>query len=326
MDMEEIILKYMNKKIPRKKFLKTMGIMAFLYIVGDPIAKKGQAIVTKLITPQKNKEDDFQYDLIFSLFGDLRKNSKFTPGTAHYLFPNKMHPDDVIASDVLARVGSMGIINLKEVDSFIDLKNLNGTIVALGSPMSNILSRSILSYKYVTDNPEDGIKRDRENNFFELPFEYAMDSKELSKSGTISKRMLMGKSHNVPNWSIWSEEQNKLYVPSVGNDGQLLSDYLLITVLPNIFSKESYESDEKIIIFGGTHGVATKSVNLLFKDKSLLNNLKSKSNTAPYWQALVEIDRVAHDPKGGRATPFSLSKKIICSPIYCKKSKIESCF
>ena len=233
MDPNEILKDFLEGKISKRDFCKLGAVAAFFYVVGVPLLNEGQATVTRLIEKAKSAlgDADYQNDLIFSVFGDFRKNAQFTPGTAHYLFPNQMHPDDVIAGAVLEKVGSLGITNLKIVDNFFDLRDLEGTIVALGSPMSNFLSRAILAYQFVSSNPEDGIKRVEHESFFELPFEYAMDATQLRTAGAMANRMIEGRVHTVPNWSVWSATEKNMLVPSVDHRGQLRSDYLLVTVL-----------------------------------------------------------------------------------------------
>lgn len=325
MDPNDLLKNLLEGKISRREFCTAGGVAAFLYVVGVPLLNEGQAKVTRLIETAKSAlaDADYQNDLIFSVFGDFRKNAKFTPGTAHYLFPNQMHPDDVITGAVLEKVGSLGIANLKIVDNFFALRDLEGTIVALGSPMSNFLSRAILAYQFVSANPEDGIKRVENKGFFELPFEYVMDAIQLRTTGAMANRMIGGRIHSVPNWSVWSAAEKNMLVPLVDDDGQLQSDYLLITVLPNIFSRKSYDAGDRIVIFGGAHGVATKAVDLLFREAELLGHLRDKVKNSPYWQAVFKVDHVSHDPKGGRAVPFSLATDFRCAPVYCKTPLLE---
>jgi hypothetical protein len=325
MDPSELLREFLEGKVSRRDFCKIGAIAAFFHVVGFPVLNEGRATVTRLIEKARSAlgDADYQNDLIFSVFGDFRKNAKFTPGTAHYLFPNKMHPDDVIAGAVLEKVGSLGITNLKIVDNFFDLRDLEGTLVALGSPMSNFLSRAILAYQFVSSNPDDGIKRDKDKSFFELPFEYVMDATQLRTAGAMANRMVDGKVHSVPNWSIWSAAEKNMLVPSVDDSGQLQSDYLLVTVLPNIFSRRSYEAGDRIVIFGGTHGVATKAVELLFRDSELLGHLRDKVESSPYWQAVFKVNHVSHDPKGGRAVPFSLAEDFQCAPAHYKRTLLE---
>ena len=325
MDPNEILKDFLEGKISKRDFCKLGAVAAFFYVVGVPLLNEGQATVTRLIEKAKSAlgDADYQNDLIFSVFGDFRKNAQFTPGTAHYLFPNQMHPDDVIAGAVLEKVGSLGITNLKIVDNFFDLRDLEGTIVALGSPMSNFLSRAILAYQFVSSNPEDGIKRVEHESFFELPFEYAMDATQLRTAGAMANRMIEGRVHTVPNWSVWSATEKNMLVPSVDHRGQLRSDYLLVTVLPNIFSRKSYAAGDRVIILGGTHGVATKAVDLLFREAELLGHLRDKVKNSPYWQAVFKVDHVSHDQKRGRAAPFSLAKDFQCAPVYYKTALLE---
>ena len=325
MNCSEMIDKLLKGEISRKEFLKYSGIAAFLYLVGVPVLDESKSYITKGIKSLSSRlKDDYEKALLLKIFGNLPNQSKFIPGTSHHLFPGEMHPDDQIAAATLANAMSLGIKELKIVDNFITLKNLEGMVVALGSPVSNYLSRIVMTYEYIDKDPSKGLVRDKEKSFFDLPFEFVMDADMLSKSGATAKRIIKGSVRQVPNWSLYSNIKNKLMVPIVSDDGQLKSDYLLITVVPNFFSKMDYDSGKTLILFAGTHGVGTKAVELLFRDEKLLKKLLKQVEHVDYWQAVIKVDKVI--PRIGkkkRAEPFSISEKIHCAPIHFKRSQFE---
>ncbi len=100
---------------------------------------------------------------------------------------------------------------------------------------------------------------------------------------------------------------------------RLISDFLLISRLPNVFDRESYIKDEAIFLFGGAHGVGTKATDLILRDTSLLSKLTKRAGKTMYWQALFQIDGVDHfynDPKFGvRWHPTSINDEFFFSPI-----------
>jgi hypothetical protein len=80
-------------------------------------------------------------------------------------------------------------------------------------------------------------------------------------------------------------------------DGQLKQDYLLISNLPNLFNRASFEGDHPIINFGGTHVAGTLAVSALFRDEVSIGVLRdrvmklSEGERGPlYWQALVLVN------------------------------------
>ncbi|MCZ7625012.1 MAG: hypothetical protein M5R38_03495 [Candidatus Methylomirabilis sp.] len=81
----------------------------------------------------------------------------------------------------------------------------------------------------------------------------------------------------------------------------------VISSLPNIFNRNSFDAGHRIINFGGTHREGTEAIGYLIKNKSLLEDLKLRLSQVrgnqreyPYWQALILVDC---DPPNPNAIP-----------------------
>lgn len=323
MNNSDLIEKRLKGEISRRDFFKFSGIQLCAYIFGLPLLGKAQKKVTDLIDYRPTKNESFQYDLIYKLFGDFRINTSFIPGTSHYKYPGVFHPDDKKTASVLVNPGLLDFEDYELVSGLIDLDQikLGGTLIALGSPMSNNLSRLIMGYEQINPkNPEFGMIRNLTKSFFDLPYEYIFDSQKLLKKGLATSRKIDGNDHKVPNWAIKSNIDNSIISADTFDSGNFKNDFLLISVLPNIFETNSYENEDKIVIFGGTHGIATKSIELLFKDEKLLSILSNKVNT-PFWQAVIKVDKVGFVEDDVK--PISLSRDVEVSSIYCHTKKIE---
>ena len=242
---------------------------------------------------------------------------------SHYKFPNTPHPDDKEAMATLERLGAEVATKLELVSEIVGPKDHGGNLICLGSPMSNFVSREIMGYGCISSDPSLGLTRLPYSSPFEFRFEYIFDSTYLMKEGVVTKRFVGNKEHGVPNWSIKDNEKNAVLVPmTIGEN--LVSDFLLVSVLPNIFDRKTYDKGQKVIILGGTHGVGTKSIELLFKDRSILETIEKQVAGAPYWQALVAVSDTFDDPKTKRTSPRALSSKVYCSSVHTRQKELEA--
>jgi hypothetical protein len=318
MGVNELLNDFRKGKISRRDFFKIGGIVLFCEIITDPIKKGVNAIVESSINKIMDSNlvsVSYHNDLIKKIFGDFKKDFKFSPGSAHHLYSG-FHPNDKIAAATLEKVGLHGIDKIQIVDKFFNPNKLRGNFVTLGGPVSNFLSRAILDYKHKSSDPKEGFIRNP-NTFYDLPFAYLCDYEQLRKTGTYSDYGVGG--------IILDIENNKHIVPK--KDGhKLKSDYLLISSLPNILSKSSYENEDKIIVFGGTHGVGTTAIDTLFRDIDALQNLYQKIHNVKYWQAIIEVDEIIQQTGDQRAKAFSIRKDIICKPVSLNYSTIEKRF
>ncbi|MEM1236376.1 MAG: hypothetical protein AAGI10_05340 [Pseudomonadota bacterium] len=104
------------------------------------------------------------------------------------------------------------------------------------------------------------------------------------------------------------------FKPLVDDKGRLITDYLLISVVPNILDRKSYLRGDTITVISGAHGVATRSLGLLLSSEFALANLASEvdkvSNTGDtkYWQALIEVDQIQR--RNGTDLPLGLGEYV----------------
>lgn len=324
MDEKDLTIDLIKGKISRRKYLKFVGLFLFYEAVVDPLIKKSQATISNAVNNTVSDGNEIEVGLARKLFGDFRSNYRFTPGTAHYLYPGTMHPDDVKAAKTLGEFGLNGIDKVEIVPDLFPLSTLTGNFFCLGSPNSNALARHALQYSYKTRNFADGFVRNPEP-LIELPFEYALDAKGLLKRGATFKRYVHDKLLVGPNWGVRNNQTGDLIVPATGPDGFLVEDYLLISVLPNFFSKDSFARDEKIVVFGGVHGSGTKAISLLFRDRIALTELAKKVSVAPYWQALIKVARVAL-ATDNFLEPVRIESDIAVEPIHVQRESIAKLF
>lgn len=311
----------------RRKFMKAFGL-GTACLIGSKALEEVTSTFVKRVIPEDLGQAMYQVNAFKELFKNIDgQECKYAPGFAHHRFINQIHPDDASAVDAFWKLGTSMTENLVLVNDYLEIDNLSGNFVCLGSPMSNAISRKILQYNYVSNSHEDGIQREKNNQLFDLRYEYLMDANLLLREGIKrSKRFIGSKEHRVPNWSIIDKKRDELIIPDV-KDEDLRSDYLLISVLPNLFNENSYEKNQQIIIFGGTHGVGTNAIDILLRNKKILSKITSKVMKLPYWQALLKIDETNYDAK--RTAPFSISElddDIKCVPIHLNNSAITNWF
>lgn len=254
-----------------------------------------------------NKPADSQlFGELFGVLGAVEEEVRFAPGTAHYRLPGKVHPDDlrtISAFDLFCR-SITG--HPKVIRTAFFMTDFKANFVCAGSPLSNFMSRVVMQYDSKSNDPEDGLVRGNEP-ILETRYEALHDSAYVFREFGWTARKLKSQVHRVPNWSIRDVVTRSVYVPKLQGPemaGRFATDYLLVSVVPNILDEQSFERGRKIIILGGTHGIATRVSQLLFADKVLLRQLSERVKT-PYWQALLEIDSVDYD-NTGEAHPASI--------------------
>lgn len=321
MDGVELTQEYLKGKLKRRDFLKLGGVVLFANFVGVPIGNSIQARITKFLTPDESEDHEYHIGLIKSVFGDFKSNFKLTPGTGHYLLNGRMHPDDVSAAKTLEKIGLSGIDNIEYINGFFSPEDFQGNFISLGSPNSNFLTRSVLGYKYINEKvPELGLEK--KDLFFDLPFEYILDSEYLLSQGATYKRKIKNKILVGTNWAIRDNINGVVIVPETLKDGRLKNDYLLITVLPNYLSKNENISMNKIIIFGGAHGTGTMAIELLFRDKEKLEIIKNRTKRIDYFQVLIKIKSVIYN-SDFKHSPYKLDDNLRIEPINFHFNKFE---
>jgi hypothetical protein len=258
---------------------------------------------------------------------------KFVPGIVHYQ-SERIYPDDYEALRFLK--GSLRILkNLClsaigegqiEEQRFLS-SDLAGTFICTGGPVSNAISRIAMQYERKERDPTKGFLRTTEP-IIQLRYEPVYDVEYVLSEAGYMVRFIDDKAHRAPNWFIRDIRSGELLKPAKHKkddvDDVLATDFLLISILPNILDRESYERGDKIQIFGGTHGVGTRAVELVCSDSSLIERITGLVGKLPYWQVLLEINAIDH--REGQSRPISLRNDIRWCEVTINEAKLDEWF
>lgn len=206
-----------------------------------------------------------------------------------------VHLDDQLAFGALAvgslsRLTPMPWLRLEYVPC-----EPSDTIVTVGSAWPEGLTRLIFGYT-ARPGSED---LQYVGGVIDLPYRWAVSVNEVRSecfryqpAGLICRR---------PNWGVVSMRQGfpQTLYPDLANDHFLVTDYLLITRLPNFLAEPDRGS--ALISLGGTHGVGTRSVELMAGDKRLIADLAHRVGTgkSKFFQVLLEASAIRHSPTHG---------------------------
>ncbi len=188
------------------------------------------------------------------------------------------------------------------VDKFIDIK-ANQTEVCFGSPTSNKVARAIMGYQPIDEaNDSQGSLKYNvsSEDLFDFPFRYELNHLRISDYGSRhTKPFRCKRKHNnnepmIFNWGISTGQgQDDIDLPDVV-DGILVTDYLLITCVPNCLDEDAYDQ-HKIFLIGGTHSEGTKAFKKVMRNEKLLNLMLKLSNQSRAWQVKIKLSDVDRD-------------------------------
>jgi hypothetical protein len=256
------------------------------------------------------------------LFGPLHENSKFTIGVRHWLRSAQTHSDDNATAKAAGQLFLTLLPEAKKEACLFTSADLKGNIVCIGDAHSNIIPRAVLQYAPVTDDQDKFLTR-RKPILFKLGFETIYDKSylfaNLDRSQQDVIRVCEDGQYYTINWSILDLRRSgakKIFAPTINRNKYLESDFLLVTVLPNILDKESHQTN-KIIIFGGTHGIGTRALSLLLRDQELLAHIGkvvAGFAHAPGWQVLLKVDAIERNAYEERPLSFD-RKEVQCCPV-----------
>lgn len=192
--------------------------------------------------------------------------------------------------------------------------NPHERILAFGTPTSNSLIRTLMSYREYAD-PNLGHAYIR-NDAIDLPIMF-----ELRRSAVVAADVQRDVWYQpqpfgqatlppkIPNWGLTIDGQ--LHLPATDGGGRLLEDFLVISAVPNLLHPSSVERSLPVVCIGGTHGVGTMAVRDLLESELLLPSLESELRSLgnpSFWQAVV---RVELDGPGGATKSLRLEKRWI---------------
>ena len=227
----------------------------------------------------------------------------------HPLYPwsSSLHPDNF---DALTTLTQYKVVRAEDQGLLLVADSVHGDcecdLVLVGSPTAEGCSRIVFGYTSPSDDSDSLILA---NPPVDLPYYWILDKRSISPNATAA-RFVEGKGRvRRPNWRIEGHVgAGHLYVPTVDvtEENLLCDDYLLISRVRNYLSTEALDSGKTILTFGGAHGVGTKAIDLLLRDRRLLSELGSKLTGATAYQALFRVGNIDHGPLGSRAGKIDL--------------------
>jgi hypothetical protein len=209
------------------------------------------------------------------------------------------HPDDLAAFRAIAdpALAYCAENNLLEIVEAMDTQ-LERNLVLIGSPEAEPLTRLAFGYKRIKDEP--GFEY--AGNTIDLPFRWHEDPRDIH--GTC-RRWVAGHGWTTrPNWPLISGSamaESRL-IPKVDNEGVLATDWLLVTVTPNFFTRKALDEGKVIISVAGTHGTGTRAFKLLLRDARAIKQIAEVvDHKTRAFQVVAEASDISHGATGTEA-------------------------
>jgi hypothetical protein len=168
----------------------------------------------------------------------------------------------------------------------------NHTIIALGTPTSNHIIRDMMFYSEMT-NPDDGHVR-HPQDMIDMPIKFELSAAQIRKHPKHTEYRSRGPkgeiSKKIPNWGIINPHGH-LLLPAT-DDGFLLEDFLVISVIPNFKHPDNIERDVPVVCMGGTHAAGTLAIKELLISENCLTSLQEQLKEIGnplFWQAVFRI-------------------------------------
>jgi hypothetical protein len=239
-------------------------------------------------------------DMISRVMTDRGKVLRSVSGRSHYLYNNTYCPDDELAKDIVREVGKQMAVDIHEVETARRIF-FPGSNVFIGGPVSNKATALLLQY-YPNDptNLKAGMRR---GGFptIRLPYELQIDPEVPPDPETGAVSWLLRKADiGGCRKEIFKPKKDRY-------------DYLMVARVPNILERRrNGEFKNTVLLFGGTHGVGTAAVKLLFREEDILADLLKKTRGSEFWQAIFKVGIVKeglHELNRYRPLPVSLDPK-----------------
>jgi hypothetical protein len=240
--------------------------------------------------------------------------------SVHPLYANtsNFHPDNLAAmaallhEDIHRAQRHNGIQEAASVEASLD-----HSMLLIGSPASEGLSRVVFGYE---EAREDVLTC--KGLGLELPYRW-----HFGEDLAISNRFYPPQEEPIsrPNFAIAGPGGKVIYYPDLDGNNFQLTDYLLLTKLPNFLADQRRGSGHFIVSVGGAHGIATRAVERLLSNRSMIKrvveDLAIDVDRAKTWptayQVLFKVGDIRHDVRhGSRAKSIVLvdSQRIDESP------------
>jgi excisionase family DNA binding protein len=309
--------------LTRRDFLK--GTLSFVLgfftaIAAEMIGSGGATIAYERFASevkQKRESQEIQQkhgEMIERIFGRLY-DSSWSANLAHFVDyygeENLWRSNTIRASVALGSVLGIEKDNWLEravlTDDFPGPVQIDGDIIAMGSPVSDPVAR--LNMEYVAQSRYEQIRVS--DPLIYLPIAYDIGISLDINGSTPVRRFVAGKQRDKPNTTV-RVENDLLPPPKLDRNGWLRSDYLLVTRMPNILNRNAFINGSEVLIVGGAHGVGTEAIDLLTSNINLLEQIMEQLGEASYYQILVPVIEIEHGILDGirHSIPIKLGKPI----------------
>jgi hypothetical protein len=233
------------------------------------------------------------------------KGDAYRSDAVHPLYTaGRIHPDNEAA---LIATGSDALVRGPSLRDELRTNAAGSSLLLFGSPTSEGLSRIVFGYEEL-DGGEGLVWRDPP---LDLAYVWELDPGRLG-DGRVG-RFVPGKGVvERPLWRIKDLRRSEFdyLTPESDGDELLSEDYLLVTRLRNFLSESGPSRGQFLVSFGGAHGTGTRAVQVLLKDRALLQQvseqLRRKHSTRSgrqgglpkAYQLLFRVSRIKHDVNG----------------------------
>lgn len=214
----------------------------------------------------KSKTND-----VLRLLGLFPRNSSLgICRSAYPIYPNN-----------LKAMGTVPGIVISDNNTLVEVEN---NFCFFGSPTSELITRRVFDYEIEQDGHGDGYKYLRyRGRFFEPRVHWLLDIKTVSCEPT-TFRPVPGKNSSRgndiserPNWGVMVQDFANPKWPArdirESFKNYLITDYLVITRIPNFLSSNALASGKVIISIAGAHGLGTMAVADLLKNEHLIKQV-----------------------------------------------------
>lgn len=218
--------------------------------------------------------------------------------TNHPLYPvGTPHPDDLEA--FAAILGTDAKCWDQAVQWAAEGENtgqLSEGFVLIGSPEAEAITRLVFGYE------SRGAGRGMRHIGVGIPFPFRWEEDDSLVKASYKKYVPERGLVERRNWPVLDQRGDSIrsIFPRLDNKGMLTSDLLLISKIPNFLTVDSFQSGRSIVSVAGTHGVGTRAIELLLRNRKLMAQIESDiGRSQQYFQVLLEVGNVKHDKKNG---------------------------
>ncbi len=216
-------------------------------------------------------------------------------GTGHnvHVIPSLNNPYSLVsgitkptrhAARTLARLFRRDDVELRE-----DIRQFDfyGNLVLLGGPLANQTTRLLMGLNGTSELTKSM------SSTLSLPFHFDIQRSiarfESNESGSWRGAM-EDHQRKAPVWSVY--RRGTEYVRPKLVNHSLVDDFLIVTSLPNILNRASFENGSRITLLSGAHSVGMRAVHDLLESLPLMERLLSEGHGKQAWQALLTIDDI----------------------------------